>query len=285
MRSVFFGGAAIACAVLSVCRASAAPVDYGHVGDFNVCDDRRVNLDERIRKCKDYLTQGGLGAHDNGAALNNLGLAYLEKGDKQNAPDSYNMAIKLYPQAWFAYANRANLYAVDGKLDLALSDYNSAATLGPDDYRVLTMRGHFYGLKGDYARAMADYDVALKLAPDKGFLWNDACWERALANTDLVTAETQCKRAVALQQGKADPMDSLGFVQFRQGRLADAHATYDAVLALNDKEASSLYMRGIIKRRTGDAAGGDADIEAAEALDPKVATTFAGYGVSRVPHP
>ena len=77
-----------------------------------------------------------------------------------------------------------------------------------------------------------------------------------------------------------DALDSRGFTYLMLGRFKEAIADYDAVLARNPRQSSSLYGRGRARLRSqSDPEGGRADLAAAKALDPGVATEFARYGL------
>jgi tetratricopeptide (TPR) repeat protein len=140
--------------------------------------------------------------------------------------------------------------------------------------------GVIYIHAGQYDLAIQAFDQSLKWVSDDPATLNNRCFVRAIANKDLDAARADCDAALALAQYRPSVLDSRGFVQFRQGRFADAASDYSEALKLDAKLAPSLFMRGVCEHRLGKTAEGNADIAAAEALDAKVAQRYAGYGVA-----
>jgi tetratricopeptide (TPR) repeat protein len=73
----------------------------------------------------------------NGAAYNNRGLAYLEKGALDLAIADFNVPIRLRPNYYPAYSNRALAYQRKEEHEKAVADFSQAIRLRPgnaDDY-------------------------------------------------------------------------------------------------------------------------------------------------------
>ena len=84
-----------------------------------------------VKKARDYVASlehvGGVEAEQRlYYGLNALCAALTSAGDVNEAIDSCNRAIKLYPTRWQALNNRGTAYYVSGKLDLALKDFREA---------------------------------------------------------------------------------------------------------------------------------------------------------------
>jgi hypothetical protein len=62
-------------------------------------------------------------------------------------------------------------------------------------------------------------------------------------------------------------------VQLKRGKLDKALADYDAALAIDPKQASSLYGRGLVKQKKGDASFAG-DMTAAKSIDPDIERHF-----------
>jgi tetratricopeptide (TPR) repeat protein len=133
----------------------------------------------------------------------------------------------------------------------------------------------------DYAGALGDYGDALKLKADDPETLNARCFTRAIANIDLDQALADCNAALGQKPHEAAYLDSRGFTYFRKGAMDKALADLDAALSYAPNQAPTLYVKGLIEQRSGEAAQAKADIAAANTVDPTVATTYAGYGVSR----
>jgi tetratricopeptide (TPR) repeat protein len=218
---------------------------------------------------------------DDVGAAHGRGDTLLHQRKYAEAAEAYTQAIQIAPNDAYAYVNRGNAYLGLHDTGKAMMDYDKAVALEPDEASLYDARAELYYTLHDLDRALADEDRSIALAPDYEHAWNGACWWRATANRELQKALDQCNQAVKLDPTGAESLDSLGFVQYRLGHMAEAMASYNAALAADPKIASSLYMRGIIKRGMGDASG-DADIAQALALDPKISGTYAGYGVQPI---
>ena len=75
--------------------------------------------------------------------------------------------IVLNPNFADAYSNRGNLYADQGKPDLALADYNKAIALNPNDAEAYYNRGLLYYNQGKPELALSDYNKAIALNPNR----------------------------------------------------------------------------------------------------------------------
>lgn len=123
-------------------------------------------------------------------------------------------------------------------------------------------------------------DKALALSPTNAILLNNRCYQRALEKIKLEEGLADCEASLRKYPSSVLILDTKGFVLYRLGRYLDALNTYNAVLKIDSKSASSLYMRGQTKRKLGDSAGGDADIAAAKAINKDVPNAFREAGIA-----
>lgn len=75
--------------------------------------------------------KGGLGKTDLQDTHNDLCVAYYFLAEYERALDHCNRAIKLVPNHWVHYNNRANIFLMQGDLELARKDYKKALKLHP----------------------------------------------------------------------------------------------------------------------------------------------------------
>jgi tetratricopeptide (TPR) repeat protein len=160
----------------------------------------------------------------------------------------------------------------------AIEAADKALKANPNDPVARATRGNAYLELGDYEHALVDHDAVLaQVGDDPGALGN-ACWVRALANTDLDRARVYCDKAVAKRRSLAD-YDTRGFLNIRQGEFEAAIADYDQALKARPKTASTLYARGVAKIRLGREAEGRADMAAASQLQSDIAEVYARRGL------
>lgn len=221
------------------------------------------------------------------------------RGDLVDALRDADRAIELKPDWADPWGERGLIFLAKRRFDMALADFAQTLKINANQAYALDGAGAAEAGKGDAKAAMSDYgsaegvyiarrnykaaladaDREVGLSPADPEAWNERCWVRAIADIELNLALADCQKSLQLRPGAADATDSLAFVQFRQGRFADAVRNYDAAYAKDSSQTASLYMRGVAKLRAGDAAGGQSDITTAKNADATVADQFASYGV------
>jgi len=95
---------------------------------------------------------------------NNMGWAYLQKGDLDHAAESLAKAIRLNPKYCPAYCNLGELYSKQGQSQKAMESYLKSIALCPDGYA----RPHFllaqeYGKLKYYQQACSELTKAARV--------------------------------------------------------------------------------------------------------------------------
>jgi len=101
-------------------------------------------------------------------AYNNLGEAYLRKGDYEKAISNYNQALRInpdYDKVYYFYDNRGTAYLMKGDYEKAIADYHRALRINPNDSNAYHNRGTAYLNKGDFEGAISDFNKALEINP------------------------------------------------------------------------------------------------------------------------
>lgn len=176
----------------SPCLASGPA--YATYGRGDKCFDRGLSPDDTIAVCQNAILGGLLDRGEVTAAYQNMGAAYMQKGDYPQAIKAFDYAIKWTPSLWQAYANRGYLYSKMGQFDSALADLNKAIELKPDEPVIYLRRGIAYERASKLAEAMADFDKMLELNPSyaEGLRYRgelkSQMGDTAGANADLAAA-------------------------------------------------------------------------------------------------
>jgi tetratricopeptide (TPR) repeat protein len=124
---------------------------------------------------------GGLTAADYDRQGNEL----LNKGDYQKAIKYLTAAIRLQPDLWTAYYNRAMTYSSLNNAAAALNDLNSAIRLKPAFFEASYMRSELYVLMRNYNAALKDFDVLVQFTTkvqnpyELSMVLNSRAWLRA----------------------------------------------------------------------------------------------------------
>src|ERR1051325_7297008 len=95
----------------------------------------------------------------------NRGRDAEKKGDYEKALQYYTTSIHIAPREWATYYNRARIYILQKKWNLALEDINTIIRLKPGFLMASIIHGRIQGVLGNYSVALADYDAILKLKP------------------------------------------------------------------------------------------------------------------------
>jgi tetratricopeptide (TPR) repeat protein len=141
------------------------------------------------------------------------------------------------------------------------------------------VRARIYAKSGQMDLAAKDMEAIRKVAGGNGQALNNLCWLQAGLGVFLDAALADCDAALAAAPGQPAFMDSRAFVLLRMGRVDEAIALYDAVLAKEPRIAASLYGRGVAKARKGLKEESEKDLAAARKISTGVDKTFEGYGV------
>jgi serine/threonine protein kinase/WD40 repeat protein/tetratricopeptide (TPR) repeat protein len=146
--------------------------------------------------------------------------------------ERYSVRLKDDPNDADGYHHRAHALANLGRLAEAIDDLTRAIRQQPDDSHLRSSRGGLLERLKQYEPAIADLEVASVRRPDQydvrerlARCCNNRAWE--LANgpgprNDLGRALALSQRAVALDPSKAVYFNTLGVIQYRAGRYAEA---------------------------------------------------------------
>ncbi|WP_345263887.1 tetratricopeptide repeat protein [Nibrella viscosa] len=107
---------------------------------------------------------------DNVEAFNMRGVAYFDLKEYANAQLDYEQAIKLKPNFYRPYYNRALLRTAQSDNDAALKDYSEAIRLAPDTSRSVSAeiylnRGQLFAAQQQTLAALNDFTKAIELNP------------------------------------------------------------------------------------------------------------------------
>ena len=94
-----------------------------------------------------------------------VGRYHLANGQREQALESFNDALRLNPQFVQAYVARGKLYAELGQHESALVDLNFALRLQPTHAEAFAYRGFALLSLGQAQKALPDLDMALRIDP------------------------------------------------------------------------------------------------------------------------
>ncbi|HTQ12805.1 MAG TPA: tetratricopeptide repeat protein [Rhizomicrobium sp.] len=264
--------AAILAATMLLACATPALAEADSGADWHVCEDRKLDVDQRIDACKAVLAQQKLTSKDNAAALSGLGLAYEEKGFYESALGAFTDAIAADPGATYIYANRASLENTLGKTDKALADCSAALAIKPGDPGVLVVRATIYATQRNFDLAIADATSALTGRQDATFYFVRGEIYREAGKPDLALADLS--QSLALEAGTAAVYNSRGRAYDRLGRHDLAVSDFNTAIGLSPEFADAYVGRASAEAALGDYTHAISDDDRAASIDPKRADAW-----------
>ncbi len=145
------------------------------------------------------------------------GVAHQSRGDHDRAIGDFTQVIEDLPEFALAYSFRAESYAEQQKLSLAVADLDIAVFLSPRDAEVVHQRGFLHMAQRQLDLALADFDAVLAIDPaharafynracvrslaEEGRRWPPLAFARRAA-TSAITADLEA--AIGLDPEMAD---------------------------------------------------------------------------------
>jgi Flp pilus assembly protein TadD len=156
---------------MEVCEAQLAR-DRRAVIDKCINRDGKIAPPVVIQACTELLERKIFLGSDRFYVHENRAEAYLFQGDRQQALDDYNEAVKLAPHNAKLYYNRGAFYLEQPDVDAALRDFDTALSLNPKLVPALLQRAKIHKTQNDFSGALADYSEAIRLEPKTAAAWS-----------------------------------------------------------------------------------------------------------------
>lgn len=138
--------------------------------------------DEAIAACDRAIASRAFRGRELASLHTNRGVERKRGGDLDGALKDYNESIRLDPNDYFAYNNRANALRDKGDLQGAVADFTTAIRLEPGYAAAFTNRARVHERLKDPAKARADYNAALAAPPKK---FDNSPWAQNFARERL----------------------------------------------------------------------------------------------------
>jgi Flp pilus assembly protein TadD len=152
---------------------------------------------------------------DNTLAHNNLGLAYMSKGQVDVAMAEYEIALTLKPDHAEAHNNLGLAYMSKGQVDIAMAEFETALRLNPGYSNAHNNLGNVYADKGQLDKAMAEYQTVLLLDPSNADAHNNlGCLFESVGQLDK--AMTEFETALRLKPNHKEAHNNLAVIYLRR---------------------------------------------------------------------
>jgi tetratricopeptide (TPR) repeat protein len=208
---------------------------------------------------------------DNATVLNSRGLAYSNKGEEERALADFDLAMQKRPNFPAPYNNRGLIFLRRGELQRAYDEINIALSLntGANRYTNLLNLGRVQTLRKQYQSALTYFAEGKPLNPGG---WQIPGY-RCITYTEmgrLDEALADCNEVLAQHPKFAGPLARRGDVYRAKGDLDAALRDYNDALKLSPNFVYAYVGRGQVYEQRKDMAAARADYRSAGAALTKV---------------
>jgi len=176
-------------------------------------------------------------------AYNNRAIAFFKKGEYDKAIDDCNKAIELQPNYSPAFNNLGAAYYEKGDYEHAISYLNWALHLNPYSGKAYYNRGLVHFKLRDYDLALLDFDQAIKVTPESinAIYQKKPTFEHSLFNEEV----TNRMRDLLDEADLPLIYMNRGKVYCIKGDYEKAIADFNKAIQLQPDLASAYYYRGV----------------------------------------
>jgi tetratricopeptide (TPR) repeat protein len=204
----------------------------------------------------------------------NEGVEAQRAGDLELAAKKYNEAASINPELAAAHTSLSAVAHIQGDYQSAAAEAELALTIDPTDARAMQLRYDAYRLAGDEAKAK-EAEKALKelggASDAAARIFNEGA--DAYNAGDIHTAISKFQQAADLDPNLVQAGLVLAKIFYTQGKLSEALAKADEVVALQPDNADALRIAYDSARRLGDTESAAAALDGLAVSDPEWAAT------------
>jgi tetratricopeptide (TPR) repeat protein len=156
-------------------------------------------------------------------AIYSLGLAYIDRGQPEQALKMYNKAIGMYQGFTEYYVNRSGCLIKLQRYEDAIGDLNRVISEQPDNAIAYNNRGIAWFRLLEYEKALADYDSALHYLPGYAEATNNR--EKVLKHLQHIAAANSGD--FAFNEERAAFFNDLGVAKVKKGEYKEAFRFFE----------------------------------------------------------
>lgn len=182
-----------------------------------------------------------------------LGLAYLQQGNREAARDKLKRALELNPNLAIAHHYSAELYRQLGQMDLSEQHYRRAVELQPDDSMLRNNFGVLLCGRNKLEEAEEQFLIALK---DPFYKTPQLAYENAglcaLRKPDAAKAEHYFRTALRLDPNLPKSLYEMAALEYGRERYLSARAFLERYFDAAQASPESLRLAMRVERALGD---------------------------------
>jgi tetratricopeptide (TPR) repeat protein len=169
----------------------------------------------------------------------------------KDAVHELKAALAKSPHDSGALALLGDAYCALGDIPAAATQYDAAIAANHANSSAAASLGELEAAAGQNDRALLHFRMALEADPNNALAANDAAWLLADQNKNLDEALRLAQLAVKVSPRYADAYDTLGWVQYRQGKYVAAVATLKRAETLNPSSPDVAAHLGLAYSKSG----------------------------------
>jgi tetratricopeptide (TPR) repeat protein len=204
-----------------------------------------------------------------GVGYTNLGFAFLQKGQADEALKQFQKALEINSNDRDAHIDLGMVLDEIGQLDEAIAQYQKALEIDPDYAEAHNNLGNTLMRKGQLGEAIAEYQMALKINP-KYAEGHGNLGAAFFQNGRFDEAIAQYQKALEINPNYAEAHNNLGNALLRNGQLGQAIQEFQKALEINPKFAQAHGNLGLIFFQSGQLEDAITECQAALRLDPNL---------------
>jgi tetratricopeptide (TPR) repeat protein len=214
-----------------------------------------------------FRKQADMNAYDE-YAFNSLGWAYTTARRYDEAAAAYQKAIEINPLNQYAHGALGGMYSENHQYEKAVPELEKAVSLSPNDAFLEINMGDAYLNVGQDDKALAAFDKAIEISASPG-VYNNIAYQLSLKNAHLDLAQQYAESAVAaivaasrnltldqlserdlaISPSLAAYWDTLGWVYFGRGNLAQAEKYIQAAWSLDQHSDVADHLGQIYEKQ------------------------------------
>jgi protein O-mannosyl-transferase len=210
---------------------------------------------------------------------NNLGVAFVQKGQVGKALVEYRKALETKPDYAEAYKNLGVAFFQMGQPDDAIEQYQRALEFQPNDAEIYNKMAMVFAQKGESDTAIEEYRKALEIRPNYAEAYNN------LGIAFFQTGQTdeaikQYQRALEIDPGDAEAHNNLAVVLVRVGRESEAIGHYQRAVEIKPDYAAAYKNLGIVLSQMGQLDEAIQQYQKALKINPDYAEAYNNLGIA-----
>ncbi|MCS7212382.1 MAG: tetratricopeptide repeat protein [Chloroherpetonaceae bacterium] len=191
------------------------------------------------------------------AGWENLGIAYLQKNEIEQAILTFKLALKRQPQPTFRLQMLLGIALSQANRDREAVDVLEAALQSTDQgtsaerVQAYSTLGIAYDRLGRPEDSQRSYEAALKLDPENALVLNNLAYSLAERNQQLERCLEMAKLAVQKEPNNGAYLDTIGWVYFKLGNYEEARIWIEKALSAGRESPAVLEHLGDVYHKLG----------------------------------